>query len=89
MGPILSLNGPSDQPGTIQLTTDVRATALDLLHAESAARIVDEVRGVWGGLDIFVSNAGAAAQGGFLELDDSVWSVGFGLKMFANLRVIK
>src|SRR5713226_10459144 len=32
---------------------------------------------------------GAAAQGGFLELEDDVWSTGFGLKMFANLRVIK
>jgi 3-oxoacyl-[acyl-carrier protein] reductase len=69
-----------------QLTTDVRATTLDLLQPESAAHIVDEVRGAWGGLDILVSNAGATAPGGFLELDDSVWPAGFSLKMFANLR---
>jgi NAD(P)-dependent dehydrogenase (short-subunit alcohol dehydrogenase family) len=33
--------------------------------------------------------AGAAPQGGLLELDDDSWSVGFGLKLFANLRIIK
>ena len=41
------------------------------------------------GLDIVIANAGAAPQGGFLELDDDAWPTGFGLKMFANLRVIR
>src|SRR5215472_3252882 len=43
----------------------------------------------WGGLDILVTNAGAASQGGCLELEDNAWAAGFGLKMFANLRVIR
>ena len=42
-----------------------------------------------GGLDILVTNAGAAPQGGFLELKDEDWAAGFGLKLFANLRLIK
>jgi NAD(P)-dependent dehydrogenase (short-subunit alcohol dehydrogenase family) len=73
----------------LEFTQEVRATALDLLIPDSARQIVAEVSAAWGGLDILVTNAGAAAQGGFLELEDDVWSTGFGLKMFANLRVIK
>lgn len=71
------------------LASEVRATALDLLLPASARQIVAEVADAWGGLDVLVTNAGAAAQGGFLELDDDAWAAGFGLKMFANLRVIK
>jgi len=73
----------------LELTSEVRATALDLQLPASARQIVGEVADAWDGLDILVTNAGAAAQGGFLELEDDAWQVGFGLKMFANLRVIK
>jgi len=73
----------------LELTSEVRATALDLTLPDSARQIVAEAAHAWGGLDILVTNAGAAAQGGFLELDDEVWAAGFGLKMFGNLRVIK
>lgn len=73
----------------LQLTSDVNAVALDLMLPESSRRVVTQASDLWGGLDIVVTNAGAAAQGGFLELDDAAWPLGFGLKMFANLRVIK
>lgn len=71
------------------LASEVRAMTLDLVLPGSARQLVDEVARGWGGLDILVTNAGAAAQGGFLELEDDAWAAGFGLKMFANLRVIK
>lgn len=73
----------------LELTPGVRAVALDLTLPDSPRQIVAEASGVWGGLDILVTNAGAAPQGGFLELDDDAWPAGFGLKMFANLRVIR
>lgn len=73
----------------MRFASEVRATAVDLLAPDSARLIVDEAANAWGGLDVLVTNAGAAAQGGFLELDDDAWPTGFGLKMFANLRVIK
>jgi NAD(P)-dependent dehydrogenase (short-subunit alcohol dehydrogenase family) len=73
----------------LQLTPQVRATSLDLLLPDAGRQIVAEVEQAWGGLDILVTNAGAAPQGGFLELEDDAWSLGFGLKLFANLRVIK
>ena len=68
------------------LASEVRAMTLDLVLPGSARQLVDEVARGWGGLDILVTNAGAAAQGGFLELEDDAWAAGFGLKMFANLR---
>jgi NAD(P)-dependent dehydrogenase (short-subunit alcohol dehydrogenase family) len=73
----------------LQLTPEVRAVALDLTLPDSANQIVGHAAAAWGGLDVLVSNAGAAPQGGFLELDDDAWPMGFGLKMFANLRIIR
>ena len=75
--------------GLEAFSAEIRATALDLTLPDSAGQIISEVEKAWGGLDILVTNAGAAAQGGFLELDDESWPDGFGLKLFANLRIIK
>jgi 3-oxoacyl-[acyl-carrier protein] reductase len=72
-----------------EFAPEVRAAALDLLLPDSAAQIVAEVTKAWGGLDVLVTNAGAAPQGGFLELNDDDWPLGFGLKLFANLRTIR
>jgi 3-oxoacyl-[acyl-carrier protein] reductase len=71
------------------LTTEVKVRALDLTQPDSAATLAQEVVETWQGIDILVANAGAAPQGSFLELADEDWITGFGLKMFANLRVIK
>jgi NAD(P)-dependent dehydrogenase (short-subunit alcohol dehydrogenase family) len=73
----------------LELTTEVRTLALDLQLPDSPRQVSTEVENAWSGLDILVTNAGAATQGGFLELDDEAWPAGFGLKMFANVRVIK
>ena len=71
------------------LDSEVLTIALDLTLPDSACQIVSAAVDAWDGLDILVTNAGAAPQGGFLELDDAAWASGFGLKMFANLRVIR
>jgi 3-oxoacyl-[acyl-carrier protein] reductase len=71
------------------LTSEVAFASLDLTHPDAAAKLATYVEQLWGGIDILVTNAGAAAQGGFLELKDEDWETGFGLKLFANLRVIK
>ena len=49
----------------LQLTSEVHAVALDLTLPDSARQLVGKVRDLLGGLDILVTNAGAAAQGGF------------------------
>lgn len=71
------------------LTPDVKATVLDLTEPDAAAKLAEDIEHTWGGLDILVTNAGSAPQGGFLELNDADWAAGFGLKLFANLRVIR
>jgi 3-oxoacyl-[acyl-carrier protein] reductase len=71
------------------LTREVGFTPLDLTEPDAATKLVTCVEQSFGGLDILVTNAGAAPQGGFLELKDEDWATGFGLKLFANLRVIK
>ncbi len=70
-------------------TSEVDFASLDLTEPAAAAKLATYVEQLWGGLDILVTNAGAAPQGGFLELKDGDWATGFGLKLFANLRVIK
>lgn len=57
----------------LQFASEVRATALDLLVSDSARLIVHELAEAWAGLDVLVTNAWAAGQDGFLELDDEVW----------------
>jgi len=90
---LLTARSQAELDGTraelIRLTPDVRTLPLDLLLPGSAGRIVDEVAAAWGGLDVLVTNAGAAPQGGFLDLPDEAWPDGFALKMFANLRVVR
>jgi 3-oxoacyl-[acyl-carrier protein] reductase len=73
----------------LELTSEVHAVALDLTLPDSARQLVVKVRDLWGGLDILVTNAGAVAPGGFLELDDDAWPAGFALKLLANLRVAR
>ena len=70
-------------------TSEIEFAALDLTEPDAATKLATYVEQLWGGLDILVTNAGAAPQGGFLELKDEDWATGFGLKLFANLRVIK
>jgi 3-oxoacyl-[acyl-carrier protein] reductase len=72
-----------------KLTSEVKIMALDLTTHDAAALLALDVAQTWKGIDILVANAGAAPQGSFLELKDDDWPAGFGLKMFANLRVIK
>lgn len=71
------------------LTSEVEFASLDLTQPDAATKLAIYVDQLWGGIDILVTNAGAASQGSFLELTDEDWTTGFGLKLFANLRVIK
>ncbi len=51
----------------LKFTAEVRATPLDLLAPDSGRQIVEEVQRAWDGLDILITNAGAAAQGASLN----------------------
>jgi NAD(P)-dependent dehydrogenase (short-subunit alcohol dehydrogenase family) len=43
----------------------------------------------FGRLDIVVNNAGATQRGDFLKLTDADWASGFGLKLFAAVRLCR
>ena len=62
-------------------TSQVEFSSLDLTEPDAAAKLATDVEQSWGGIDILVTNAGAAPQGGFLELKDEDWATGFGLKL--------
>lgn len=66
-----------------------QALACDLTTPGTPKHIVDQAAERFGAIDILVTNAGAAPQGSFLDLNAEDWPAGFSLKMFANLGVIK
>jgi len=58
--------------------------ALDITEAGAAARAMDAVTARFGGLDILVSNAGAAWSGEMLDLDESLLRKSFELNFFSH-----
>ena len=63
------------------------AIACDVTDATTVAAAFEVVSATFGGLDILVSNAGAAWQGDIGTLDDSVLRQSFELNFFAHQRV--
>jgi rhamnose utilization protein RhaD (predicted bifunctional aldolase and dehydrogenase)/NAD(P)-dependent dehydrogenase (short-subunit alcohol dehydrogenase family) len=63
------------------------AIACDVTDAASVGAAFDGVIGAFGGLDIAVSNAGAAWQGRIGEVDEAVLRQSFELNFFAHQKV--
>lgn len=61
----------------------------DLTARGSAERAVDEIVTRFGGLDILVSNAGAAVQGMLLDLDEEKLRASFELNFFSHLAMAR
>ena len=61
----------------------------DLRLPESAARVVDEALGAFGGIDILVNNAGATKRGDFESLTEEDWQDGYALKLFGAVRMAR
>ena len=63
------------------------AVACDVTDAASVRAAFDEVVGTYGGVDIVVSNAGAAWQGRIGEVDEAVLRKSFELNFYGHQRV--
>jgi rhamnose utilization protein RhaD (predicted bifunctional aldolase and dehydrogenase)/NAD(P)-dependent dehydrogenase (short-subunit alcohol dehydrogenase family) len=63
------------------------AVACDVTDSESVARAFDAVAQKFGGVDIVVSNAGAAWQGRIGEVDDEILRKSFELNFFGHQHV--
>ncbi len=61
----------------------------DVTDDDSVARAMARVAEMFGGLDILVSNAGAAWQGAIAEVEDAVLRASFELNFFAHQRVAR
>ena len=62
---------------------------LDLRQDGAPERLVETARAEFGGLDILVNNAGTTKRGDFFALTDADWQDGFGLKLFAHVRLAR
>ena len=63
--------------------------ALDVTADDAAQKAIDACAAHFGGLDILVSNAGAAWSGALLDLDDKVMRKSFELNFFAHYNFAK
>jgi NAD(P)-dependent dehydrogenase (short-subunit alcohol dehydrogenase family) len=63
------------------------AVQCDVTNAESVAKAYAQIVGRFGGVDILVSNAGAAWQGKIGEVDESVLRKSFELNFFAHQKM--
>jgi NAD(P)-dependent dehydrogenase (short-subunit alcohol dehydrogenase family) len=70
-----------------KISKSALAIACDVTNPDEVKRAFDEVAKAFGGVDIVVSNAGAAWQGRIGELDDETLRKSFELNFFAHQNV--
>lgn len=66
--------------------TEVLAVAGDWRQGADVDRVVGEVIGAFGGIDVFVPNAGDAPPGDFESMDDERWLHALNLKFMGHMR---
>jgi 3-oxoacyl-[acyl-carrier protein] reductase len=67
----------------------VDPVALDLRPVEAPSQLVADLLARHGRLDRVVCNAGTTKRGDFLTLAEDDWAEGFGLKLFAHVRLLR
>lgn len=73
---------------SIQKATGAEVMALptDVTQKSQVEKLVSEVIGRWGGVDILLNNAGTSSAAGFEAVDDDNWQYDFDLKVMGAIR---
>lgn len=69
-----------------QCPTEAHVFAKDLKQEDVGRRLIEFCIERFGSIDLLVNNAGATKRGDFLQLTESDWSDGFGLKFYSTVR---
>lgn len=65
------------------------AIGCDLSSASSVDDAIEQAERALGGIDVFISAAGAAQGGVFWEIDDAAWRSNLEVKLFGTIRVLR
>ncbi len=86
---LLDIDGDKAQAGAKSLGGSAIGLACDVTDDASASAAFERVVETFGGVDILVSNAGAAWQGKIGEVEDRILRQSFELNFFAHQRLAK
>ncbi|MFN3659536.1 MAG: bifunctional aldolase/short-chain dehydrogenase [Pseudolabrys sp.] len=84
---LLDLDHAAAQKAAAAIGGAARAVQCDVTDSASVAKAYDAVVAAFGGLDILVSNAGAAWQGRIGEVDEATLRKSFELNFFAHQKM--
>jgi len=74
---------------TAETGAETRALAGDVVDPATPARLMEEIKATWGGLDLLVANAGGPPAGTFESFDDEVWQKAVELSFLSQVRLIR
>jgi rhamnose utilization protein RhaD (predicted bifunctional aldolase and dehydrogenase)/NAD(P)-dependent dehydrogenase (short-subunit alcohol dehydrogenase family) len=86
---LIDFNPEACKAAAASIGSNCLAVVADLTAKGAADQAVAEIVERFGGLDILVSNAGAAIQGMLLDLDDETLRSSFELNFFSHLAMAK
>jgi NAD(P)-dependent dehydrogenase (short-subunit alcohol dehydrogenase family) len=77
------------QVEAMQPPTNFCAIGCDLSSPTATAHAIEEAITALGGVDVFISAAGAAQGGVFWEIDDAAWQRNLDIKLFGTIRALR
>ncbi|WP_394688831.1 bifunctional aldolase/short-chain dehydrogenase [Hoeflea sp.] len=86
---LIDFNRESCEAAAASIGSNCLAVVADLTEADAASKAIEQIVGRFGGLDVLVSNAGAAVQGNLLALDEAVLRSSFELNFFSHLAMAR
>ncbi len=84
---LLDIDGKAAQDNAKTIGGTAQALQCDVTDMASVRRAFDRVVAIFGGVDIAISNAGAAWQGKIGEVDEAILRKSFELNFFAHQKV--